>query len=246
MPLSADKPKKREWVRTILDFIFTFKNERGDVLDILWLYSAEGVSVKPQEFYSSVERRLESQKIPKMEISRVEFAEGGLLSDQRQYLRLMRERLAIDTCAAPFGGHYFFSCRIVHVPALVRLWHIVAAFMFFFLVNAGLIRLLGFDFAIVALIALLFAIAAVFRNATSTSFSDVDTILLKIPIVSPIYENWFRMETYYRIDTRTLYQTILPNLIRAAAEEVCGEKGLKLVGQHEAAPILAELHRPPR
>src|ERR1700722_4415584 len=228
MPLSQDKPKKREWVRDFLDFIFTIQNKRGEVLDA-WLYSAEGISIQSQEFYSSVEKGLEAQKIPKMDISRIEFAEGGLLSNQRQYLRLMRERLAIDTCAAPFGAYFFFSCRIVYVPALVRLWHIVAALLFFFVVGIGFIQLLGLEFAIIAFVALLFAIAAVFRNAGSTAFSDLDSLLLKIPVVATIYENWFRMETYYRVDTRTLYQTILPDVIRAAAEEVSGEKGLKLV-----------------
>ncbi|HEX3624881.1 MAG TPA: hypothetical protein VH280_05570 [Verrucomicrobiae bacterium] len=245
MPLSEDKPKKREWVRDILDFIFTFKNKRGEIWDA-WLYSSEGVSIRPQEFYASVEKRLESQKIPKMAISRIEFAEGGLLSDQRQYMRLMRERLAIDTCAAPFGAHFFFSCRVVHVKALVRLWHIVAAFAFFAVVTQVFIRYLGLEFAMIALVSLLFAIAAVFRNATSTAFSDLDTFLLKIPVVGIIYENWFRTETYYRIDTRTLYQTVLPNLIRAAAEEVCGEKGLKMIQGPAAAPILTELYRPTR
>jgi hypothetical protein len=242
MPLSEDKPKKREWVRDILDFIFTFKNKRGEIWDA-WLYSAEGVSIQPQEFYAAVENHLESQKIPRMAISRVEFAEGGLLSDQRQYMRLMRERLAIDTCAAPFGAHFFFSCRVVHVRALVRLWHIVAALVFFAIVTQVFIRFLGLEFAIIALVGLLFAIAAVFRNATATAFSDLDTFLLKIPVAGTIYENWFRTETYYRIDTRTLYQSILPNLIRAAAEEVCGEKGLKMIQGPAAAPILAELYR---
>jgi hypothetical protein len=158
----------------------------------------------------------------------------------------MRERLAIDACAAPFGRHFFFSCRIVYVPALVRLWHIAAALLFFFIIGIGFIRLLGLEFAIIAFVALLFAIAAVFRNAGSTAFSDLDSLLLKIPVVATIYEDWFRMETYYRVDTRTLYQTILPALIRAAAEEVCGEKGLKLVQQSDSAPVLAELHQPPR
>ena len=245
MPSFDDKPKKRERVRAIFDFIFTFKNNRGDVLDA-WLYSAEGVSIQPQEFYSSVEKRLEDQKIPRMEISRVEFAEGGLLSNQRQYMRLMRERLAIDTCAAPFGNHFFFSCRVVYVPALVRFWHIVAALSFLVLFGGGLIVLLGPFFAAIAFVTFLFAIAAVFRNAGSSAFSDLDTLLLDIPIVATIYEDWFRLETYYRIDTRTLYQTILPGLIRAAAEEVCGEKGLKMVQQSTAAPVLAELHHPSR
>jgi hypothetical protein len=245
MPFSEDKPKKREWVRAILDFIFTFKNKRGDVLNA-WLYSAEGVSIQPQEFYSSVEKRLEGQKIPKMEISRIEFAEGGLLSNQRQYMRLMRERLAIDACAAPFGNHFFFSCRVVYVPTLVRLWHIVAALVLLNLFGGALLLLLGPVFAAIAFVAFLFAMVAVFHNAGSSAFSDLDTLLLDIPIVGTIYENWFRMETYYRIDTRTLYQTSLPDLIRAAAEEVCGEKGLKMVRQPASAPILTELHQPPR
>ena len=245
MPLSTDKPKKREWIRAIFEFIFTFKNKRGDILDT-WLYSAEGVSIQPQEFYSSVQQRLEDQKIPKMEISRVDFAEGGLLSDQRQYLRLMRERLAIDACAAPFGKYFFFSCRIVYVPALVRLWHIIATFFFMCLFGGLLMLLLGPIFAGIAFVTFLFAVAAVFRNAGSAAFSDLDTLLLEIPIVSTIYEDWFRPETYYRIDTRTLYQTVLPELIRAAAEEVCGGKGLKLVQQSGSTPVLTELHRPAR
>jgi len=244
MAFPDDKPKKREFVRPVLDFIFGFQNQRGEILDMLWLYSADEFSLDPQEFYARVEKHLESQKIPGMEISRVEFAEGGLLSGQREYLRLMRERLAIDTCAAPFGTHFFFSCRIVHIPALVRLWHLVAAFLFFAIIGNLLVYLLGFSFAVIAVISLLFAIAAVFRNAGSTSFSDLDKLLLNIPVVATLYENWFRLETYYREDTRTLYYNILPGLVKAAAEEITADKGIKLVRRDELAPVFVELHRP--
>ncbi|HEU6448895.1 MAG TPA: hypothetical protein VFV23_10710 [Verrucomicrobiae bacterium] len=240
MGVSEDKPKKREWIRAILEFIFTFENKRGEVLEA-WLYSANGVNIEPQDFYSSVEKKLADQKIPSMAISRVEFAEGGLLSNQRQYLRLMRERFAIDTCAAPFGTHFFFSCRVVYVPALIRLWHLWAVFSFFDLVGWGLITLMGFTYAMIAMVALMFSIAAVFRNAGA--FTDLDTMLLKIPVVSTIYENWFRMETYYRIDTRTLYKTVLPDMIHKAAEEVCSEKGLKLEQQ---PPVPLGLRLPTR
>ncbi len=122
----------------------------------------------------------------------------------------------------------------------------MAALLFFFTIGIWLIQLLGFVFAIIAFVALLFAIAATFRNAGSTATSDLDSLLLKIPVVATIYEDWFRMETYYRMDTRTLYRTILPDLIRAAAEEVCGEKGLKLIPQPEEEPIPVQLQRPGR
>lgn len=230
-------------MRSILDFVFGFKNNRGEILDE-WIYSAEGLSLSGPDFYASVEKQLEGQKIPSMEVSRVEFAQGGFLSNQRQYLRLMRERLAIETCAAPFGVHFFFSCRTVYVPALVRLWHIIAALLFFAVVGGGFVRLLGFNFAIIAMATLPFAIAAVFRNASASPFSDLDTFLLKVPIVATIYENWFRVETYYRADTRALYRKLLPDLIRAAAEEVSAEKGVKLVRQSPPVPVLFELHSP--
>jgi hypothetical protein len=242
MPLPDHKPKK-EIIRDILEFIFTFKNQRGEILDE-WIYSAEGLSLSGQDFYAAIEKQLEGQKIPNLEVSRVEFAQGGLLSNQRQYMRLMRERLAIDTCAAPFGSHFFFSCRTVYVPALVRLWHLLAVLLFFSLIGGGFVRLLGFNFAVIAVATLPFAIAAVFRNASASPFADLDTLLLKIPVVATIYENWFRVETYYRVDTRTLYRNILPNLIHAAAEEAAAEKGVKLVKQPPTAPVLFELHSP--
>jgi hypothetical protein len=243
MASPGDKPKKRELVRLVLDFIFGFKNKRGEVLDG-WLYSADEFSLDPQEFYTRVEKHLEDQKIPGMEISRVEFAEGGLLSNQRQYMRLMRERFTIDTCAATFGKHFFFSCRCVHVPALIRLWHIVAIIGFFGIVGTLLVKPLGFIFAIIAMVALLFAIVGVLRNAEA--FTDLDNLLLKIPVVATVYEDWFRVETYYRMDTRTLYKNILPDLIKAAAEEFTADKGVKLVRRDELPPVFVELHPPTR
>lgn len=240
---TGDKPKRSERLRRFLDFVFGFENKRGEVLDD-WLYSTEGFSLSPREFYNAVKKRLSALEIPGMEIVDQEFAEGGLLSDQRVYLRLMRERLAIDACAAPFGKLYFFSCRTVYVPALVRLWHIIAAFAFVYLSALVFAKALGLTFAVVAEVGLVFAIAGVMRNAGSSAFADLDALLLKIPVVSTIYEDWFRMDTYYRLDTRTLYVKVLPALIRAAAEEVCGEKGVKLVRQDLPTPALIELHQP--
>jgi hypothetical protein len=243
MANTDDKPKKSELFRRVLDFIFGFENRQGEILNH-WVYSVEDFSLAPDEFYSTVERKLAAHKIPGMTVARQEFAEGGLLSDQRLYLWLLRERLSVVACAAPFGGIYFFSCRIVHVPALVRLWHIIAVLLFLNVTGFLLIKPLGPAFAGVAEIALLFALVGVLRNAGTSAFDDLDALLLRIPVVSTIYENWFRVETFYRTDTRTLYVKLLPQFIQAAAEEICAEKGLKLVRQHQFPPILEELFRP--
>jgi hypothetical protein len=234
---------KREILRDCFDFIFGFKNKKGDLLDH-WIAFHDSLNYSPKEFYETIEKELHARKIPGMEISREEFAEGGLLSEKRIYLSLLRERLTIYTCASPFGTGYFFSCRVVYVQALIRLWHIIAALMFFGIVGGILIRPLGFVFTVIAVIALMFALAAVMRNVASSVFSDLDALLLKIPGLSTIYEALFRAETYYRADTRIVYLQKIPALIRELAEEVTAAKGAKLVQQYRFAPILGELYKP--
>lgn len=238
------KPKKGAILRAWIDFIFGFQNKKGEILDH-WIAFHDSLNLPPQEFYTSVEKELEARKIPGMEVSREEFSEGGLLSDKRVYLRLFRERLAIYICASPFGtGGYFFSCRTVYVPALVRLWHIISALFFLAVVGYLLIKPLGLIFAIIALIGLLFAIAGVFRNAAAASLGDLDAFLLKIPVVSTIYEDWFRADTYYRDDTRTVYLQRIPTLVKELAEEITAAKGAKLLRKYEFAPIFGELYKP--
>ena len=191
------KSKRGEILRAWFDFVFGFENKKGDILGH-WIAFHDNFNFSPQEFYEAIEKELQARKIPGMEISREEFAEGGLISDKRIYLRLFRERLALYTCAAPFGSGYFFSCRTVYVPALFR--------------------------------------------------SDIDTLLLKIPGVSTIYEDWFRADTYYRHDTRLIYLQRIPEIIRELAEDITAAKGARLEEQYELQPILGELYKrvPPR
>ena len=247
MATPNDKPKKseifRQAMRWLIDFVFTFKNKRGEVLDYK-LSHADGLNLSAQEFYAQVEAALAARKIPGMEISRVHFNEGGLLSDQRVYLRLMRERLCIDTCAAPFGNLYFFSSRTVYVPALIRLWHILATGFFFGATFFLLAKPLGANYAVIATVALVFALVGVLRNAASDGGSDLDTLLLKIPVVGTLYENWFRVDTYYREDTRNLYVDLLPKFIDELAQETCAAKGVKLERRFQPAPPVSDLNKP--
>jgi hypothetical protein len=233
------KSKKGDILRAWFDFVFGFENKKGDILGH-WIAFHDNFSYSPQDFFDAIQKELEARKIPGMEISHEEFAEGGMLSDKRIYLSLFRERLALYTCAAPFGTGYFFSCRTVYVPALVRLWHIVAALVFFSLVAGLLVKPLGITFAAISMVALMFALAAVLRNA---AMSDLDTLLLKIPVVSTIYEDWFRADTYFRQDTRLIYLQRIPELIRELAEDITASKGARLEQQYQLPPILGDLYK---
>ncbi len=243
MAIPGSKPKaKGELLRNCLDFLFGFENRRGEVLDS-WILYADNFSFSPEEFYALLDNEMVARRIPSMAVTRLSFNEGGLLSDKRTYMRLFRERLALYFCAAPFGTGFYFSFRAVYVPALVRLWHILALLIFLNVVCGLLFILLGFVYAMVALATLPFAVAAAFRNATAASIADLDTLLLKIPVISTVYENWFREDTFYRIDTRSLYLTQLPQIIRHVAEEVTAAKGAKLLPEDESPPVLRELYR---
>src|SRR5690606_19129689 len=118
-----------------------------------------------QDFYERLERQLLERKVPGLEISREEYAEGGLLSHRRVYLRFIRERLAFDTCAAPFGSGFFFSCRTVYSPVLLRLWHVLVLLGLLGGLYLLFARYLGFVFAAIATGGFVIAIAQVIRNA---------------------------------------------------------------------------------
>ena len=81
------------------------------------------------------------------------------------------------------------------------------------------------------------------RNAVSMGLKDLDALLINSPF-GPIYERWFRRETYYRQDTRLMYCDTVNAVVKALVEEITGAKGVKLVQFNEYNPILGELYKP--
>jgi hypothetical protein len=82
------------------------------------------------------------------------------------------------------------------------------------------------------------------RNLVSLGFADVDAALLKLPLFGPVYERFFRKETYYREDTRLMYLTVVEGVVKKLVEQETAAKGVKLLTQYEYAPILGELYKP--
>ncbi len=219
-----------------------FKSKTDEVLNH-WVAFADNLQISGQEFYQRVETQLTERKIPGLEISKIEYSEGGLLSNQRIYLRLIRERLAFDTCAAPFGTGYFFSCRSVHSPVVLQLWHVLAVLGFLTGLYFLLAYYLGIMFAAIAVAGFIVAVAQVFRNTLALKLADLDATLIKTPVIGPIYEKWFRVDSYFRQDTRLAYLEFVPKLVQSIAEEMTAAKGVKLVRQYSRAPVLGELYK---
>jgi len=176
----------------------------------------------------------------------MEYAEGGLLSANRVYLRLIRERLAFDICAAPFGTRYFFTHRTVYSPAKFGLIQAMVVLMLCAVLIGIFIRLLGFLLGGLAFAAVAVTVGVIFSMAGDKGFPDVDALLLNLPGLGPLYERFFRKETYYRHDTRLMFLDTIPHIVQAEADEITAAKGVKLVREYQTSPILGELYKPVR
>jgi hypothetical protein len=210
--------------------MFGSKSKRNlENISNYWITSPDNFCMSPLEFYTAVENAFQKIKVPGLKIDREEIAEGGLLSDKRIYLRLMRERLAFYICAAPFGTRYFISCRSVYVPPVVKFWHVAAVLAVVGIAFLTLAHLLDAVFVVLAMFSLILATILGFRNVLALKLQNVDALLLEIPVISPIYQLYFRKVTYYRIDTRNVYLETIPKVLRELVDDVTGAKGIKLV-----------------
>lgn len=63
----------------------------------------------PSAFYKEIEQQVDAKKIGNVNIDTVNFSEGGLLSANREYLRIRYKDYFFYVCAAPFGTGYFVS-----------------------------------------------------------------------------------------------------------------------------------------
>ena len=74
-----------------------------------WYNLLEGYQGSSNEFYSSLEKAINSRGLEDIKISRVTHKEGGLFSGKREYFQVRFKEYIFDICAAPYGNGFFFS-----------------------------------------------------------------------------------------------------------------------------------------
>src|ERR1700676_1668939 len=84
-----------------------------------WHSLIEGFATSSLDFYELVKAGIARREIPDLKISSVEWKESGLGSGKRTYLRVSREGVNFDICAAPFGTGYFFSWWLARIPRVL-------------------------------------------------------------------------------------------------------------------------------
>jgi hypothetical protein len=220
-----------------------FEKKKGDIIDH-WYSLIPSFNTSAKEFYEAVEKELKAREVPGLDISHIDFAEGGLMSTKRKYLRMTRERLVFDICAAPFGTAFFFSCRFVEIPAVIQLWQLLVVSVGTVIIAGLIVYFAGIFLGLFILLVGFVAAIYLLRNTVAMGLRNLDATLIKSPVFGPIYENWFRKETYYRQDTRLMYRDTVNDVVKAKVEETTGAKGIKLIKFNDYSPILGELYKP--
>ncbi|HMO64865.1 MAG TPA: hypothetical protein PKE47_06535, partial [Verrucomicrobiota bacterium] len=158
--------------------MFGFLKRPAEVLDH-WIAFTDGLVLPPSEFYAAVEAELAGRKIPGLQVTRLELPEGGLLSEKRTYLRLVRERLVFDVGAAPFGTGFFFSCRTAEIPLVLKPGQLLAVLLLVAFVLWWLVRTFGLFQGPLLLLLALAVLAYVLRNAVAMGLQDLDRTLVQ-------------------------------------------------------------------
>lgn len=75
-----------------------------------WHHRFDNFSYSSQEFYAAVGRSIADKGMPGISMTKRSYSEGGLLTANREYLQISRNRQVFLICAAPFGNGFFISC----------------------------------------------------------------------------------------------------------------------------------------
>ena len=224
-----------------------------------WHHAVENFATSPRDFYASVEEALERRKLPRLKTSRVTYDEGGMLSARREYLRLSGDRHWFDICAAPFGTGFFFSNWVAKKSVRFLLLHWLA----FAVVLAGLYGMLAawiipwapeshnalvsaifgspfwsfFIFFPACLLFQFWGIALLARGGITAP----EMAVMALPILGRFYEPLFSPNTYYRIDTMLMFQSVVHTAVLEVVNSLLQQKGLRALTESERAPIFREL-----
>jgi len=185
------------------------------------------------EFYDSVLADLERREIPGLDARRINFFEGGILTQRRSYLRMRRERIVFDVCSAPFGTAWFFSCRVAEIPFVLRMWELLVMagilfgmFMLYPIVFGPFWGAVVFGVSVVGALVLL-------NTFATTATTNLDAVLIRIPVLGTLYELFVRRnQTYYREDTRAMYGHVVNAVVVAKVEEMAAAHGIEKVDLH--------------
>lgn len=202
-----------------------------------WAKLLENLQASPLEFYTAVEQAVQERQIPGVELSRVDWHEGGVLSAKREYLRISRGRLMYDVCAAPFGTGFFISSWLATPQTQwpLALFGILVAMVFGYFAFTSMF---GFIAGTILFVIGTPILAWGFVQLVSKENEGWDDSIVAIPFLGQIYEQLFRPVTYYKIDTTSMFQQAVHSAVMDAVDQITTAKGTRGLTDLERKPVM--------
>ena len=76
-------------------------------------------------------------------------------------------------------------------------------------------------------------------NALRMGLTQLDGLLMRTPVIGPVYETWFRRSTtYFQYDTRVVFLKLMDDLVKKHVDDEAAAKGITLLASLEHRPIL--------
>ncbi|NBV25447.1 MAG: hypothetical protein EBS05_26485 [Proteobacteria bacterium] len=208
-----------------------------------WAKPFEQFNYSPQEFYKLVEKHLETRKIPGAGAEWRAIREGSILSPERLYLNIQRERLLFVLCAAPFGNSFFVSCRLLDYRSGANLFDYLFGIAFLLSLGFGVLTQYGLIPGLFTLGLIVTLFWSLFRQAVSVGGEWLDDVIVDVPVIGPIYESLFRPDTYFRRDTAEMFRQLTHNAVLQAIDEMTTQKGIRGLTEEERKPVVRNLYR---
>ena len=226
------------------DFAMKRLNKRDAEVFTHWGTVLPGIQFAAQNFYQKLEDDIRAREWPGVELLRLHHTEAGLLSHKREYLRVIRQRQVVDICAATFGKDYFFTMREAEIQPRLTLTTVLIFLLTLFLVFSWMLNSFGLFTGGIAFGLLLIAGILLLFNVMRMGLTRLDGALMRMAVIGPIYETFFRRSTtYFQHDTRMVFLKIMDELMKEHVDEETSAKGVKLLPYFEHQPILDGLYK---
>ncbi|HLW78526.1 MAG TPA: hypothetical protein VKU44_02910 [Terriglobia bacterium] len=199
-----------------------------------WHSLIEGFATSSLDFYELVKAGIAKREIPDLKISQVEWKQGGLGSGKRTYLRVSREGLNFDICAAPFGTGYFFSWWLARISRVLLDFSFIFVYL---IVGFMLYRAMSGDSqngepshgcAGVFLTPLIF-FGLLLGLGFLVRYGDMgaEPTVLSMPITGFFYGLVFRPQTYFNEDTAIMFRESVHHAVLEAIDQVTTAQGVR-------------------
>jgi hypothetical protein len=204
-----------------------------------WHSLIEGFSTSTLDFYELVKAGLARREIPNLKIKTVTWKESGLGSGKRVYLRVSRETLNFDICAAPFGTGFFFSWWLAKISRVLLdfLFLVLVFIVAGVLIHRGMgesqegqtaIQALGQGCSGIILLGSLF-FAGFFGLGLLVRHGNfgAEPAVLSMPITGFFYALFFRPMTYFNEDTALMFRESVHHAVMEAIDQVTSAQGVR-------------------